>query len=79
MLDYQVKNRSCQKNMHITANKMLSPREAAALAGVTVLTMRRWLKAMKGPRFFTTPTGRFKISAEDMTEWMTARQHGDNR
>lgn len=64
--------------MQTMAKRMLTPREAAALAGVTVLTMRRWLNARKGPRFMVTPAGHFKISSMDFDEWMKARQHGSN-
>lgn len=56
------------------ATVMLTATQTARLLGVHVSSLRRWCDAGTGPPFWRTPGGERRFSAEQVEEWLRARE-----
>ena len=47
----------------------------AEMVGVNEITIRRWLKAGRGPAYTLTPTGFYHFGEDDVLTWLQSMKH----
>jgi hypothetical protein len=55
--------------------KMITIKDAAGMAGVSVVTMHRWIKAGWGPPYHVTPTRTYRLAESDVLSWLASLKH----
>jgi hypothetical protein len=55
--------------------KMITVKDAAGMAGVSVITMHRWIKAGWGPPYHLTPTRTYRLAESDVLAWLASLKH----